>query len=192
MVRADAASKAGQAASPAEPSSSPGAANLELRAWLRLLACTNLMLARLRGTLAGFDVTLPTFDILVQINRPPLGPTMGELSKRLMVSKGSVTDLIERLEKRDFVVRQQDRHDGRVQHVYLTAKAARLLDRVIPAHDAQIEQAMAGLGRDDLEALHGALGELKAGLRLPEGRKPQGRRDRRRPSRNDTGEEAIR
>jgi DNA-binding MarR family transcriptional regulator len=167
--------------------------NLELRVWLRLLACSNMMLARLRQALAEFGVTLPTFDILVQIDRPPLGPTMSELSKRLMVSKGSVTDLVERLEKRDLVARRQDRRDGRVQHVYLTAKAVRLLDRVIPVHDAQITQGMAALSRGDLATLHAALGALKDGLRSSKTGNAHGPpRVRAQSSQIDIWEEAIR
>ncbi len=139
---------------------------LELRTWLRLLACCNLMLMNLRGNLrAEFGMTLPTFDILVQIHRPPRGPTMGELSKRLMVSKGSVTDLIERLERRGLVVRRADPNDGRVQHVFLSAKGSAILDRVIPQHDSWVTDAMAGLDRDTLAKLNRMLGELKDVLR---------------------------
>ena len=139
---------------------------LELRTWLHLLACSNLMLTRLRGHLrAEFGMTLPTFDILVQIHRPPRGPTMGELSTRLMVSKGSVTDLIERLERRGLVVRRADPDDGRVQHVFLSARGSAILDRVIPRHDSWITGAMAGLDRSELAELNRTLGALKDVLR---------------------------
>ncbi len=136
--------------------------DLEIRTWLRLLVCSNLILARLRRSLnAEFGLTLPTFDILAQIDRPPLGPTMGELSKRLMVSKGNVTDLIERLEKRGFVMRALDQRDGRVQHVYLTVKGRKLLARVIPVHDACVRKIMSGVERGRLADLHTALGRIK-------------------------------
>ena len=45
---------------------------LEVRTWLRMLGCANLVLANLRANLRDqFDVTLPTFDILAQVHRPP-------------------------------------------------------------------------------------------------------------------------
>jgi DNA-binding MarR family transcriptional regulator len=141
----------------------------ELRAWLRLLGCSNLILTRLRRALrAQSGMTLPTFDILVQINRPPEWPTLGELSERLMVSKGSVTDLMERLERQDLVIRRADPHDGRVQRVALTAKGKRLLDRVVPVHDACIRAAFAGMDPETIEDMHRALGRLKQALREPE------------------------
>lgn len=137
-----------------------------LRVWLRLLACSTLIETRLRRNLAAeFGLTLPVFDILVQIDRPPLGPSMGELSKRLMVSKGSVTDLVERLERKGLVFRRSDPDDGRLQHVFLSPRAKNLLDRVIPVHDSWIRQAMQGLDADTLADLERGLGRLKDSLR---------------------------
>jgi hypothetical protein len=52
---------------------------LELRVWLRMLSCTNLVLRHLRRNLKrAFDVTLPRFDLLAQVARPPRGPTLRE------------------------------------------------------------------------------------------------------------------
>ena len=70
---------------------------LEIRVWLRLLTCTNLVERRIRrNPRAKFDITLPRFDLLAQLHRAPEGLTMGALSRRLMVSNGNVTGLIER------------------------------------------------------------------------------------------------
>lgn len=162
-----------------KPEDAATSSALDLSTWLRLLACSNLMLNRLRRNLRHeFGMTLPTFDILAQIARPPLEPTMGELSERLMVSKGSVTDLIERLERRDLVTRRSDPHDGRVQHVTLTARGKRLLERIIPVHDRWIREAMATTDRRTLTELHHALGELKQGLRAAEPRTERSRRSK--------------
>ena len=44
-----------------------------------------------------FDVTLPRFDLMAQLDKAPNGMTLGELSQRMMVSNGNVTGLAERL-----------------------------------------------------------------------------------------------
>lgn len=138
----------------------------ELQMWLRLLACSNLVTARLRHMLRrDFNISLPTFDILAQIARPPLGPTMGELSRRLMVSKGSVTNLVERLIEQGLVLRHGDSLDARVQRVHLTARGRRLLDRVLPAHNACIREIMAGLAPAETTRLSELLGHLRSLLR---------------------------
>lgn len=170
----------------------PGKRNVELQTWLRLLACSNLVTAQLRRMLRrDFDISLPTFDILAQIARPPLGPTMGELSKRLMVSKGSVTDLIERLTDQGLVVRNGDSSDARVQRVYLTGKGKRLLDRVLPSHNAHIRRLMGGLGPAAITQLATQLGELRNLLREADGSRRPPKSPQRRPARRGAGRNAA-
>ena len=70
----------------------------ELRLWLRLLTCTTLIEGEVRRRLRDeFDVTLPRFDLMAQLDKAPNGMTLGELSQRMMVSNGNVTGLVERL-----------------------------------------------------------------------------------------------
>ena len=53
----------------------------ELRLWLRLLTCTTLIENEVRRRLRdSFDITLPRFDLLAQLDRAPNGMTLGELS----------------------------------------------------------------------------------------------------------------
>ncbi len=63
-----------------------------LKLWLRMLSCTvrieNEIRSRLRAT---FDITLPRFDLMAQLERYPDGLRMGELSKRMMVTGGNIT-----------------------------------------------------------------------------------------------------
>ena len=140
--------------------------NLEARVWLRMLACSNLIENELRERLrTGFDTTLARFDVIAQLARPPEEPTMGELSQRLMVTKGSITDVIGRLETAGLVERRRDADDARVQRVRLTARGKRLAARTIPAHNERLAQLMREFGRDDLKALDALLGRLRAALR---------------------------
>ena len=67
----------------------------ELRLWLRLLTCTTLIEGEVRRRLRQeFDVTLPRFDLMAQLDKAPGGMTLGELSRRMMVSNGNVTGLV--------------------------------------------------------------------------------------------------
>ena len=70
----------------------------ELRLWLRLMTCTQLIEKRVRmGLRTEFDTTLPRFDLMAQLEKFPGGLKMGELSKRLMVSGGNVTTITDQL-----------------------------------------------------------------------------------------------
>ncbi len=144
---------------------------LQLRVWLRLMASTNAALNWLRRGLRNeFGVTLPVFDMLMQIQRPPLGPTMGELSARLMVTKGHVSELFERLEAKGLVARRSNSHDGRLQHVYLTQAGETLLARVVPVHRAWIGELMAEMDSVSLAQLYELLGALRTSAIAAENR----------------------
>ena len=86
---------------------------LELRVWLRLLACTNRIDQGVRrGLREAFEITLPRFDLLAQLDRASDGLTMGELSRRLMVTNGNVTGLIDRLVGEGLVERKPSPRTG--------------------------------------------------------------------------------
>ena len=169
------------------PDGAQAVAQLESRTWLRMLGCANLVLANLCANLrAQFDVTMPTFDILAQVQRAPRGPTMSEVSRRLLVSKGNVTDLVTRLERRGLLERRADGRDARVQHVHLTPAGEKLIRRMLAAHDRWLIAMTAELGRQPMLGLHRSLGALRdvlikgngrgraPGARSGAGRKPNG------------------
>lgn len=153
--------RAGKAAAAALP-----AGHLEARLWLRMLSCVGLVEQDLRNRLRQeFGITLARFDVLTQLGRPPTNPTMSELSHRLMVTKGSITDVVGRLEVAGLVERRRDPHDSRVQRVHLTPVGQELVDILIPAHHAWISERFSGLDRTELEELDHLLGRMRALLR---------------------------
>lgn len=61
------------------------------------MTCTTLIEGEVRGRLRQrFDVTLPRFDLMAQLDKAPDGMTLSDVSKRMMVSNGNVTGLVER------------------------------------------------------------------------------------------------
>lgn len=131
-----------------------------------MLACGKLVESELRNRLREeFGTTLPRFDVLTQIARPPSGPTMSELSHRLMVAKGSITDVIGRLEAERLVVRRRDSADARVTRVHLTPKGRRLVDTMVPTHNAWLAEMLREFERDELRQIDALLGRLRTVLR---------------------------
>ena len=98
-----------------------------LKLWLRMLSCTvrieNEIRSRLRAT---FDITLPRFDLMAQLERHPEGLRMGELSKRMMVTGGNVTGITDQLERESWWCACPTRRTGVRYSVKLTGGAARV------------------------------------------------------------------
>jgi len=138
----------------------------ELRLWLRLLTCTNLVEAAIRKRLGEeFATTLPRFDLLAQLHRAPDGMTLGDLSRRMMVTNGNVTGLVERLVQSGHIKRFPLPKDRRVQIVKLTAKGQTYFSRMAGAHEAWIAELFAGLPPKEVNELIRGLGKLKESVK---------------------------
>jgi DNA-binding MarR family transcriptional regulator len=138
----------------------------ELRLWLRLLTCTTLIEGEVRRRLRDeFDVTLPRFDLMAQLDKAPNGMTLGELSQRMMVSNGNVTGLAERLVEQGLLDRRASPSDRRAQIVSLTAEGRRAFRAMARTHEDWIAEIFAGLGADEIESLMGLLAKTKASAR---------------------------
>lgn len=138
---------------------------LELRVWLRLLTCANLIEGRVRaGLRETFDITLPRFDLLAQLDRAPDGLTMSELSDRLMVSNGNITGLVDRLASEGLIMRAPSPSDRRRNRVKLTPAGKRAFDAMTPIHERWIDDLFAGLTRGEMGELLALLAKLKLSL----------------------------
>jgi DNA-binding MarR family transcriptional regulator len=144
----------------------PGDHKTELRLWLRLLTCTTLIENEVRRRLRdNFDVTLPRFDLLAQLERTPNGMTLGELSQRMMVSNGNITGLVERLADQGLIRRRPAPNDRRVQIVRLTAEGQRFFRTMAKANADWVGELFADLTESDIEAMMKLLAKTKAGAR---------------------------
>jgi DNA-binding MarR family transcriptional regulator len=129
---------------------------------VRLLATHNLMIAALRRGL-GPEVTLARFDLLAQLVREN-GATLATLSRRMLVTAGNLTGLVDRAERDGLVERRADPSDRRLTRVFLTPKGDKLATKVVAAHNALAEELLAPLGHDEQHALRESLGHLRAAL----------------------------
>lgn len=135
-----------------------------LRLWLRLLSCTTRIEEQIRQRLrARFGTTLPRFDLLAQLEREPEGLLMGTLSRRLMVSGGNVTALVDQLEQEGLVCRKPQAGDRRAILVQLTPAGRRSFGAMAREHEAWVVELFAGLSERQHTQLHQLLGILKQG-----------------------------
>lgn len=137
-----------------------------IRLWLRLLTCTNLIEGEIRRRLrARFGVTLPRFDLLAQLDREPDGLTLSAISRRMMVSNGNVTGLVERLARSGHVERRASATDRRSQVVRLTELGRAEFAAMAAAHRSWLQELFAPLGAGRADALMGLLAHTKASVR---------------------------
>ncbi|TAH48264.1 MAG: MarR family transcriptional regulator [Chloroflexota bacterium] len=137
-------------------------------AWLHLLRVQHQIQKCEIAHLAKYNLTLPQFDVLAQLSREE-GITQQVLANRLLVTKGNVCGLMERMLEQGLVERRQDPHDGRAYMLHLTAKGKRLIQEILPAHSQLIAAQMNALDSQKQKQLLDLLGELDRALENKEG-----------------------
>ncbi len=135
-----------------------------LRLWLRLLSCTTRIEDTIRQRLREqFGITLPRFDLMAQLEREPQGLSMSELSRRMMVTGGNVTSIVDQLEKEQLVQRQMQASDRRSYTVSLTDAGRSAFAAMALAHEGWVVELLSPLAAPQQEQLHALLGTLKSG-----------------------------
>jgi Transcriptional regulators len=128
-------------------------AKQSLRLWLRMLGTTTIIEKAIRSHLRiQCDSTLPRFDALAALDRAG-ALTMGELSKRLLVSNGNVTGLVNRLAENDLIKRESDPRDRRSQRVSLTAAGRTAFRRMAKEHERIIDGIFADVSDAEMDRL---------------------------------------
>jgi DNA-binding MarR family transcriptional regulator len=138
----------------------------ELRLWLRLLTCTTLVESEIRGKLRDkFDVTLPRFDLMAQLDKVPEGMTLSAVSQRMMVSNGNVTGLVDRLVESGHVARRTSNSDRRVQVIWLTKLGREEFRKMALEHAKWISQIFSELSDKDVKELMRLLARVKSSIK---------------------------
>jgi len=137
-----------------------------IKLWLRLITCTSLIESDIRNALRiKFGTTLPRFDFLAQLERVPDGLTMGELSKRMMVSGGNVSGIATQLVNEGLISREAVPSNRRTFIVKLTTKGRRVFKTIAARHEEWIISLLGHLQQDEVEQLMNLLDRVKTGLR---------------------------
>jgi DNA-binding MarR family transcriptional regulator len=133
-----------------------------LRLWLRLYAATSVIEREMRRFLRRhFATTLPRFDLMAALERAPEGLTMGELSRRLMVSGGNVTSIVAGLERDGLVCRRSPPADRRTSYVTMTEQGRAAFADMAGEHERWIDHLLADVAGEDVDALTDLLAKLK-------------------------------
>ena len=137
-----------------------------LRLWLKLLKASSLIEDEIRRRLrAEFKSTLPRFDVMSALERAPDGLKMSEISKRLRVSNGNITGIVDKLTEDGLALRVSVPGDRRANLIHLTPKGQKVFAGHAKTHEAWINEILAELNKDDIEGMILRLDHLTKSLK---------------------------
>jgi MarR family 2-MHQ and catechol resistance regulon transcriptional repressor len=123
-----------------------------LNAFINLTRASESLIALQARRLSAAELTVTQWGALEALYH--IGAmSQTELGKKLLKSGGNITLVVNNLEKRALVQRKRDKGDRRILEIRLTAKGARLVERVLPRHVAGIVDDLNRLNAGELDEL---------------------------------------
>ena len=133
--------------------------------WLVLWKATRTLETRAQASVVSLGMGLSDFGVLeALLHKGPLA--VHELGAKVLLTSGSITTAIDRLERKGLVVRGNDPQDRRARIIRLTATGRKTIRGVFADHERTMEQAVSHLKDKDRAALLKLLRHLGRGASL--------------------------
>ena len=130
-----------------------------LRLFIVLTRCFDSVGEHARLDIQRHALSSSEFGVLEMLYHK--GPTsLGVLAERILLTSGSLTYVVDQLDKRGLVQRVPCPKDRRVTYADLTAAGRALIREIFPHHAEQIRQAVAGLTPEEQETAIALLKKL--------------------------------
>jgi DNA-binding MarR family transcriptional regulator len=115
--------------------------------------------AQANEVLRELDITFARYQVLgVVAGEGPL--LLGEIGRRLWITKGTVTAAIDRLEQDALILRVPDSSDGRATYAVCTPKGQRVFDRAVDELNTKLFGAI-GLSVPEMDQLVQLIGKIR-------------------------------
>ncbi|NLN84097.1 MAG: MarR family transcriptional regulator [Firmicutes bacterium] len=117
-----------------------------------------------REILADFNITPPQLTALQVLQRSG-NITIGELGEKMYLAYSTATDLIDRMERNELVIRVRDSSDRRVVRLQILPKGEKLVDEVIARRKTYLSGILEEVSDEDKIQLINSLKQLDVIMR---------------------------
>ncbi|WP_069649178.1 MarR family winged helix-turn-helix transcriptional regulator [Caloranaerobacter ferrireducens] len=112
-----------------------------------------------REILKDYNITGPQFNALQYLIREG-NLTIGELSEKMALAYSTITDLVDRMEKNDLVIRVRDDKDRRVVRIKVLDKGFEILNKVLNRRIDYLEEKLNSFTEEEKQFLVKSLKKL--------------------------------
>lgn len=106
-----------------------------------------------REILSDFEITPPQFEALQHLIKEG-DLTIGELSNKMYLACSTVTDLLDRMERNNLVVRVKDEKDRRIVRIKVLDKGHQLIEQVLHTRQKYLSEVLAECDDQVIEHIH--------------------------------------
>lgn len=123
-----------------------------LHLWVTLSRAQSAVAAHLLDDARADGISPSEFGVLELLYHK--GPRLlGEIQRRVLVSSGGITFLVDRLTEKGLVERRDCPTDRRARYAALTSQGEQLMTRLFPKHAVRLVEAMAVLTPEEQQSV---------------------------------------
>lgn len=142
-----------------------GEDNSSLETYLDFLRVARDVFSALQTYLGSFDLSEGKLTVLMLLRESPdYSMTPSELAEKAGVTRGTITGLLDGLERVKLIEREDHPGDRRMLCISLTARGLDLLNQVMPDHIRRIKALMGNLNEAERQQLLALLTKLDRGI----------------------------
>lgn len=107
--------------------------NVNLKLVVAVARTYNNLFFQIEKSLQEFDLNISEFGVLEMLYHKGDQPVQ-KVAEKILVTSGTITYVINKLEKKEFVIRRKCNKDKRVYYVSLTEKGKDYISHIFPKH----------------------------------------------------------
>lgn len=120
--------------------------------WLVLWKAAQAVESYAKGSIVNLELCGSDFAVLEALLHRGALP-INEIGKKVLLTSGSITTAVDRLEQKGLVERRAAKDDRRAKIVHLTSDGRKLITRAFAEHAADMERLAGDLSRDERATL---------------------------------------
>jgi len=107
----------------------------------------NILLSKIEKEVQEFDLNMSEFGVLEMLLHKGEQPVQ-KIAERILVTSGTISYVIDKLQKKGFVYRKNCEKDKRIFYVCLTETGEKYISDIFPKHKQFIDELFSGLDDD--------------------------------------------
>lgn len=126
--------------------------NLNLKALTVLVRATDALHELIKKDVAQYGLNPTEFSVLELLYHRGKQPIQ-LIGKKVLIASSSITYVVDKLEKKQYVTRKACPQDRRVTFAELTDEGLQLMETIFPKHEQVINEVFQGMQQQEIEEL---------------------------------------
>ena len=133
--------------------------DLTLKLFIVLTRAHRAVTDRVEEDIRRYGLNTTEFAVLELLYHKGVQPIQ-QIGKKVLLSSGSITYVVDKLEDKQLLVRRPCPKDRRVIHAVLTDEGKQLMDKIFPEHEKALHEIFSGLQAEEKALLIDLLKKL--------------------------------